>query len=262
MDYLKLLPQNVHEEILSKFDIDEPFDLKISEDFNGLGLSFSRKKSVSQNIIQKYKKFSSYNRRYSLIRSLDEDKIIFHITSFFFENNIFFGIYDGYCNDEHQGGLVRKNILFEGKNKVYFENISINISNKAKNLLINKIKGISCCSNHKNCKNTDKNSSWFQFIDCSSCNKKLQPTHYNCIFKCHLNMLYFKTGKEYVGDHFMCCKDCSRYCEECNNIYCAEHVVYCNECGNNVCYDKCSTECQKCSNIICLKHRSFHNCKN
>src|SRR3990170_5327207 len=95
MDYTKILPFYIHEEIISKFGLEEPSDLEIEENIEKkyISLTFSRPTYLNENIKSllhddNFMKYLNYDSRNFDIAEKEVIKI--NIFSFLLKDNVFF----------------------------------------------------------------------------------------------------------------------------------------------------------------------------
>src|SRR3989304_2081230 len=138
MDYLNLLPPNIHQDIVERVDVDKPFDLNIENGYyipNYYHFIFSRLLELPEDI----------NRVLTLsINGINYNKEEYkvHCDKFTLYNNILIG-FDGFY----------PKIFFEGNRKVFLNTVRddptafkiLNISTENNLLLFNKLKELTLC---------------------------------------------------------------------------------------------------------------------
>ena len=251
MDYLSLLPSNVHEDITQRLGVNNTYNLEISnEDFNEnykyIKLTFTPNKYFSEKLnsilksildehsILKFKDFSN-----------EGQTIIVYIQSYQIIKDVF--IANLCLNDfEYDGWGPNEKIfmIYDGNHTVFFDSIAhIILTSEANKLLKQKVLEL-----EKNCnKCTSLSSMKNEFIDmhieCWCCNTILGKGHTNCFFKCEPK---FDLFNDYKKTHYVC-DNCKITCDICKKIICNEHNLYCNGCNKNICDDH-KTYCRRYSN--------------
>ena len=255
MDYTKILPFYIHEEIVSKFGLEEPFDLEIEENIEKkyISLTFSRPTYLNENIKSllhddNFMKYLNYDSRNFDIAEKEIIKI--NIFSFLLKDNVFFcegekSFFNRY-NRNLRNISHRKFMAFNGNHKVYFEKNSIPISNKANNLLVDLIKKYSVCTFCK------KEGLWFRFIDCKSCKKRFQPIHQNCAKS------FFDTDQPL---YYLCNNNCIKTCDECFCKGSSDYILSCSSYIKNLCITH-AHKCPVCETILCKINHKTHQCIN
>src|SRR3989304_2927911 len=121
MDYIKILPLNVHEEILKRVDVSKPYDFMEEQN----NYCFVRSTDFPKDIVENV---SLYTTSPDFLRN--EERIEIYLGYYSFANNIFHGS-SNYSNGYH--------IYFKGDCKVYLPNIGkiINLTQNANQKLLN-----------------------------------------------------------------------------------------------------------------------------
>ena len=239
MDYLKLLPINVHEKIVKKLSqTKESVEITWDDDESILEITFSIKKTVFDvpkdidNIYNKW--FSSPNdHTFKYVGECEINKITYLKNS-----NIFF------VNFHEELDL---NFLFDTKQKIYFRSGQcLNLTSENNSSLFEQFKEWSYCNKCSK----DKEETILLKQNCLFCKNRFKPMHINCFTKCKYSH-YNKFEKKFI------CNNCVSHCIVCNKIVCPDHitrckhnqrVVLCDECLHLV---GCVTKCKKNSKIFC-----------
>src|SRR3989304_4257916 len=133
MNYLELLPTNVHEDIVTRLKIEDLFNVEIKDDIIYFIRNYNNIKN--KKIIEKCKISLSEEK-------LFQEKFSKKINSFSFYENIFTGFYNS----------INKYLLYNGKNKIYIIkyknqriiNLSDEANKKVFDWLTSKIKCTNC----------------------------------------------------------------------------------------------------------------------
>ena len=242
MDYIKLLPPNIHEEIIKRVPLDKPFDVTICEGNDHYTILFKRPSDVITEIDDEFDRFGYYNSNSKMINiNINEFPPIK-------EKNIFIGKSDNFCNDAFPI------MIFNGNQKVYFfKNEYICLTKEANDILLQKFKEWLVCSICQD----DNKSHILHKTKCCLCRAKLKPAHYDCFTKCKIGVQSPHLDNKY---DFLC-DDCIKQCDICKEIYCKTHISFCELCDKNICPDH-KSYCYSCSSLKCEKHHDRQICKN
>ena len=224
MDYLKLLPLNVHEEIIHRFPQEKKsIKMQITESdyfflitFNIQKL-FDASKEVNNVLNQWYP-----NMNFNNIISKKEYNI--NQITYYKDSNIFF------VNQ----ATSSYGFLFDAKQKIYFDTrecLYLDINQAS--MMLKLFKDWSRCSKCLE----DKEISLLLKQKCIMCHVKLEPGHITCFSKCKQSHRHIEVNK-------FICDGCSVQCEYCNQTLCRNHIIKCSY-NRNFCYD-CHLGCFWC----------------
>ena len=247
MNYLELLPANVHEEIAKRIYTEEPFDVKI--EFEGLkiySIVFFRETKCTKNIKDTIGELN-------IIDTQEEFKFIN------WKEKNSFKFYNGsivlYCDYKKNNLLI-----FDGSKELYIvERLvlrKINITEAARNTIYDYVKdGIKCSICNKGIELLiNQNDNSFSLNNAlplnkycrskkpevpakGSCENFLSSVHIQCLKTC---------------DFCQCsiCNKCYKQCEHCKKVYCKSNLGIFNNKELLIC-KSCIVQCFCCKKKLC-----------
>ena len=267
MDYLKLLSQNVHEDIIKRSYFDEPFDIRIEEnDPDVFTFSFFRSVDPSSKI-----RDNIFFDQPEVVDNVLEEQINIICNDYWFKDDMFIGIENPYPVYP-----VYLNIFFKGDNQIYLYNFDTNdikhnmrkiiiteeakqkifdfIKNKIKcyyceedfhfELINQKIVSTNCLQIGKYCRNMAKANLNNKHIFIKGC-ELIINSHPDCLKKCDECQLFL-------------CDNCSKQCQTCKTYYCKRGLAsvkdgeYYSAVNTEEC-KTCKTKCCICKKNLCSK---------
>ena len=254
MEYIDLLPTNVHEEIIKRVPTDKPFEVTIIEEEKSNEISFQRPLDISKEIDEEFNKLSSLYSELKTIK-INITQCLYHKNK-----NIFIG-----------QNLHGQMIIFDGNKKVYFcKNDYILLSEEANKKLLEKFKEWSHCNACNTCNSCNKceicikcnacyESIFNNYIQlkqyCCNCNTKLEQKHLTCYKKCQ-----GKNNRAVHSWYRYLCDNCIIQCDVCMKINCKKHVIFCQQCNKYLCDDHIFY-CGSCYTYYCKEHPDSDICK-
>ena len=241
MDYLELLPPNVHEDIIKRVVVEKPFDtVHFFDRLTCININFYRSEKTPKGIKTELRKLEA--------NPYIAGRICVSVVQCLYKKDT--GVY--ILKTDTSSSVINTRILFIGNNRLYFNNRSpICLTEEVNNQLLEKFKEWSKCS--KCIQNGSKSSKKYEdtYIEisktCRICNTKLEPRHIQCYLTCSSRSMF------HYGSNNQLCDNCSVNCGLCFKTYCQSDIYFCESCDTHICKNHMKF-CFICVDYQCKEH--------
>ena len=259
MNYLQTLPKNVHEDIVGKVIINQPYSISIAKHRE---IKNNNAKEGDYEVLQFYQipnkipehVLSSLTEKQKRLLKSDGKFKYVCLRKIIMKGNIFIGqSYNSPHNIPRNRSEKYNAFLFvfdSNNNKVYFKDEHICLDDKSNDFLKNYLRESFHCDS---CSFSEiKDKSVFISTCCHNCLKTFKK-HKRCLIK---SCYYLeRTPEDFYYEYKVymdVCNECVRTCGVCNKNTCIgrNHSSFCKNCNIYLCQEHLKNSCPNCNEFI------------